>query len=176
LALDIEGLYLRYGPMVLRRCRSILRNQAAAEDATQEVFVTALRFHARLHDEAPGALLLRIATNLSLNRLRGERRHPEDADGELALRIAGAEQADGSPESRTVARNLLSKLFRADDPLAASTRTLAFMHLVDGMTLNEVARESGLSVSGVRKRLRTLRGRLVELQEGRLAELQEDLS
>ena len=176
MALDIEGLYLRYGPMVLRRCRSILRNQAAAEDATQEVFVTALRFHARLHDDAPGALLLRIATNLSLNRLRGERRRPEDADGELALRIAGAEQEGGSAESRTVARNLLAKLFRADDPLAASTRTLAFMHLVDGMTLNEVARESGLSVSGVRKRLRTLRGRLVELQEGRLAELQEDLS
>ena len=176
MALDIEGLYLRYGPTVLRRCRSILRNQAAAEDATQEVFVTALRFHARLHDEAPGALLLRVATNLSLNRLRGERRRPEDADGELALRIAGAEQEGGSAESRTVARNLLAKLFRADDPLAASTRTLAFMHLVDGMTLNEVARESGLSVSGVRKRLRTLRGRLVELQEGRLAELQEDLS
>jgi RNA polymerase sigma-70 factor (ECF subfamily) len=176
LALDIEGLYLRYGPTVLRRCRSILRNRAAAEDATQEVFVTALRFHARLHDEAPGALLLRVATNLSLNRLRGERRRPEDADGELALRIAGAEQEGGSAESRTVARNLLAKLFRADDPLAASTRTLAFMHLVDGMTLNEVARESGLSVSGVRKRLRTLRGRLVELQEGRLAELQEDLS
>jgi len=36
---------------------------------------------------------------------------------------------------------------------------------VDGMTLNEVAREAGLSVSGVRKRLRGLRGRLAELQE-----------
>lgn len=165
MALDIEGLYLRYGPMVLRRCRSILRNQAAAEDAAQEVFVTALRFHQRLHDEAPGALLLRIATNLSLNRLRGERRRPEDADGELAARIADADQDGASAESRTVARNLLAKLFRADDPLAASTRTLAFMHLVDGMTLNEVAREAGLSVSGVRKRLRTLRGRLAELQE-----------
>jgi len=165
LALDIEGLYLRYGPMVLRRCRSILRNDAAAEDATQEVFVTALRFQQRLHDEAPGALLLRIATNLSLNRLRTERRRPEEPDGELALRIAGAGDEGASAESRTVARNLLAKLFRADDPLAASTRTLAFMHLVDGMTLDEVAREARLSVSGVRKRLATLRGRLAELQE-----------
>jgi RNA polymerase sigma-70 factor (ECF subfamily) len=165
LALDIEGLYLRYGPMVLRRCRSILRNQAAAEDVAQEVFVTALRFQQRLVDEAPGALLLRIATNLSLNRLRGDRRRLEDADGELAVRIAGAEGEGASAESRAVARNLLAKLFRADDPLAASTRTLAFMHLVDGMTLDEVAREARLSVSGVRKRLRTLRGRLAELQE-----------
>jgi len=47
---------------------------------------------------------------------------------------------------------------------AASTRSLAFMHLVDGMTLEEVARESRLSVSGVRKRLRGLKGRLAELE------------
>ena len=169
MALDVEGLYLRYGPMVLRRCRAVLRNPAAAEDAAQEVFVTALRHQGRLHDEAPGALLLRIATNLCLNRLRGERRRPEDVepdpDQALALRIAGADDTAQSAEGRAVARNLLAKLFRADDPLAASTRTLAFMHLVDGLTLDEVAREAGLSVSGVRKRLRTLRGRLAELQE-----------
>jgi RNA polymerase sigma-70 factor (ECF subfamily) len=58
----------------------------------------------------------------------------------------------------------LSKLFRPDDPLAASTQTIAVMHLVDGMTLEEVAREAGLSVSGVRKRLRTARARLSQLE------------
>ncbi len=165
MALDIEGLYLRYGPMVLRRCRSILRDATAAEDVAQEVFVSALRFEGRLSDEAPGALLLRIATNLSLNRLRGNRRRPEDGDPDLMARIAGAGDGEAGAESRAVARNLLAKLFRPDDPLAASTQTLAFMHLVDGMTLEEVAREARLSVSGVRKRLRTLRGRLAELQE-----------
>jgi RNA polymerase sigma-70 factor (ECF subfamily) len=34
------------------------------------------------------------------------------------------------------------------------------MHYVDGMTLEEVARESGFPVSGVRKRLRTLKERV----------------
>ncbi len=34
------------------------------------------------------------------------------------------------------------------------------MHYVDGMTLEEVAGEVGLSVSGVRKRLRTLKARV----------------
>ena len=70
----------------------------------------------------------------------------------------------GDAESRTLARSVLGKLFGGDDPLAASTRSLAFMHLVDGMTLEEVARESRLSVSGVRKRLRGLKGRLAELE------------
>jgi RNA polymerase sigma-70 factor (ECF subfamily) len=166
LALDVESHYLRYGPMVLRRCRTLLRDPAKAEDAMQDVFVSLIRSEERLRDEAPGALLLRVATNVCLNRLRGERRRPEDAhDGDdLALRIAQADDGGGDAESRTLARSVLGKLFGSDDPLAASTRSLAFMHLVDGMTLEEVARETRLSVSGVRKRLRGLKGRLAELE------------
>jgi len=166
LALDVESHYLRYGPMVLRRCRTLLRDPAKAEDAMQDVFVSLIRSEDRLRDEAPGALLLRVATNVCLNRLRGERRRPEDAhdDDDLALRIAQADDGSGDAESRTLARSVLGKLFGANDPLAASTRSLAFMHLVDGMTLEEVARESRLSVSGVRKRLRGLKGRLAELE------------
>ena len=166
MALDVESHYLRYGPMVLRRCRTLLRDPAKAEDAMQDVFVSLIRSEDRLRDEAPGALLLRVATNVCLNRLRGERRRPEDAhdDDDLALRIAKADDGGGDAESRTLARSVLGKLFGSDDPLAASTRSLAFMHLVDGMTLEEVARESRLSVSGVRKRLRSLKGRLAELE------------
>ena len=166
MALDVESHYLRYGPMVLRRCRTLLRDPAKAEDAMQDVFVSLIRNEDRLRDEAPGALLLRVATNVCLNRLRGERRRPEDAheDDDLALPIAQADDGGSDAESRTLARSVLGKLFGADDPLAASTRSLAFMHLVDGLTLQEVARESRLSVSGVRKRLRGLKGRLAELE------------
>lgn len=166
MAVDVEGTYLRYGPMVLRRCRALLRHDARAQDAMQDVFVGLLRHGERLDDHALAGLLLRMATNVCLNRLRTDRRHPEDRDDELLQRIAATDDGsqDGSSESRTVAQNLLAKLFRAGDPLAASSRTIAVMHLVDGMTLEEVAREAGLSVSGVRKRLRTLRGRLQELE------------
>ena len=166
MALDVESHYLRYGPMVLRRCRTLLRDPAKAEDAMQDVFVSLIRSEDRLRDEAPGALLLRVATNVCLNKLRGEKRRPEDAheDDELALRIAQADDGGGDAEARTLARSVLGKLFGSDDPLAASTRSLAFMHLVDGMTLEEVAREARLSVSGVRKRLRGLKGRLAELE------------
>jgi RNA polymerase sigma-70 factor (ECF subfamily) len=46
-----------------------------------------------------------------------------------------------------------------------STRTMALLHYVDGLTLNQVADEVGLSVSGVRKRLRGLRASLIELEK-----------
>jgi RNA polymerase sigma-70 factor (ECF subfamily) len=166
-ALDVEGTYLRYGPMVLRRCRALLRHDAQAQDAMQDVFVSLLRAEDRLDETALSALLLRMATNVCLNKMRTDRRHPEDRDDDLVHRIAAADDGGaggGTAESRTLAQNLLAKLFHPDDPLAASTRTIAVMHLVDGMTLDEVAREAGLSVSGVRKRLRTLQGRLRELE------------
>ena len=167
MALDIEGAYLRYGPMVLRRCRRLLRHDAKAQDALQDVFVALLRHGDHLDDSAMGALLMRIATNVCLNKLRTDRRHPEDRDDELLQRIAAIDDGagGGSTESRTVAQNLLAKLFAPHDPLAASSRTIAVMHLVDGLTLEEVAREAGLSTSGVRKRLRRMRGRLQELHE-----------
>ena len=132
-----------------------------------DVFVALLRHGDHLDDTALGALLMRIATNVCLNKLRTDRRHPEDRDDDLLQRIAAADDGagGGTTESRTVAQNLLSKLFAADDPLGASSRTIAVMHLVDGMTLDEVARESGLSQSGVRNRLRRMRGRLQELHE-----------
>ena len=152
--------------MVLRRCQKLLRSDAQAQDAMQDVFVSILSHESRLDETAPSALLLRIATNVCLNRLRTRRRRPEDAADDLLLRIAGA----GDSEGQAVARGMLARLFGGEGPLEASSRTIAVMHLVDGMTLEEVAAEVGMSGSGVRKRLRTLRARLVELESGSVQE------
>ena len=40
--LDIEALYERCGPMVLRRCRFLLRDEDQALDTTHDVFVQLL--------------------------------------------------------------------------------------------------------------------------------------
>jgi RNA polymerase sigma-70 factor (ECF subfamily) len=39
---------------------------------------------------------------------------------------------------------------------------MAFLHYVDGLTLHETAKETGLSVSGVRKRLAGLRAKALK--------------
>jgi RNA polymerase sigma factor (sigma-70 family) len=162
LAFDIESLYERYGPMVLRRCRNLLRSESRAQDAMQDVFVAILHHQDRWEDTAPAALLMRVATNICLNILRSERTRAEDADDERLQHIASTQHAVG--EGRALARDLLRRLFRVDDPLAASSQTLAVMHYLDGMTLEEVARNAGMSVSGVRKRLDTVRARLLKLE------------
>jgi RNA polymerase sigma-70 factor, ECF subfamily len=165
LAIDVEGFYRRYAPMVLRRCHKLLRSEAPAQDAMQDVFVSVLSHEDSLEETAPAALLLRIATNVCLNRLRASRRRPEDADDALILRIAAT---GPDRDGQLAARGMLARLF--EGPLAASSQTIAVMHLVDGLTLEEVASESGMSVSGVRKRLRTLRARLEALETVAAAE------
>ncbi|MBF5045186.1 sigma-70 family RNA polymerase sigma factor [Aggregicoccus sp. 17bor-14] len=157
MAIDVDATYRRYGPMVLRRCRFLLRDEEKAVDAMQDVFVQLLNHQEALEASAPSSLLHKMATNVCLNRLRTQRRKPEDAQDELVQEIAALEDL----ESRTGAAALLQRLFGGEQ---VSTRTIAVLHLLDGMTLEEVAREVGLSVSGVRKRLRTLRSHLHTLE------------
>jgi RNA polymerase sigma-70 factor, ECF subfamily len=155
MTVDIESLYRSYGPMVLRRCRRLLRDEQKALDAMHDVFVELLRRKERLEDRGLSSLLLQTATNVSLNRLRTERRRPEDRDEELLFSIASAPEAE--PENQALARRLLDRLLHGT---AASTRLIAVLHYVDGLSLDEVATEVGMSVSGVRKRLRTLKSNL----------------
>ena len=156
--MDIEDLYRRYGPMVLRRCRQLLRDEERAMDATQDVFVQLIQRRERMTADYPSSLLYRMATNHCLNRIRDGKRRPETADEDLINQIADSDRL----EPRLTARSMLANLFGRHQE---STRLIAVFHYVDRMTLEEVATEVGMSVSGVRKRLRKLRQSLVELEE-----------
>src|SRR5512135_3751491 len=83
LSVDVEALYRKYGPMVLRRCRSLLRDEEKAMDAMQNTFVRVLKHSGRLDARAPSSLLYCIATNVCLNMMRSDRRHPQYSDDEI---------------------------------------------------------------------------------------------
>ncbi|HEY1814760.1 MAG TPA: sigma-70 family RNA polymerase sigma factor [Kofleriaceae bacterium] len=150
---DPATYYSTYGPMVLRRCRKLLGDDQTARDAMHDVFVHVLTRADALEDRAPSSLLFRIATNVCLNRLRSRKRRPEDGDPDLLAEIAEATD----PAARNAARAVLDALFRHEPD---DTAAMAVMHLHDQMTLEEVAAEVGMSVSGVRKRLSKLRTKL----------------
>lgn len=157
-SLDIEDYYLRYGAMVMRRCRQLLHDEDEAMDATQDTFLRLLRYADRLEGRAPSSLLYTMATNVCLNRIRSRGRSRSDAVGDIVEQIAvSADHSD-----RVLADHFLARLFTAEKP---DTRTMAICHYVDGMTLEETASVCGMSVSGVRKRLRGLRARGLVLKE-----------
>ena len=156
--IDVEQLYRKYGPMVMRRCRFLLRNEQKAMDAMQDTFVRVLRYQKRLTATAPSSLLYRIATNVCLNILRSEKKTSTAAGDEMLDDIASAEDLEES----FIRRAVIDRIFRSEKP---TTRAIAVMRYVDGLSLEEVAAESGLSVSGVRKRLRLLKARVLERKE-----------
>jgi RNA polymerase sigma factor (sigma-70 family) len=154
--LDVELLVRRYTPMVIRRCRQLLKDEDEAMDACQDVFVRLLERRDRLDATHPSSLLYIMATNICLNRIRDRNRHAAPTEDDELERIAAA----GTQWAESDARLVLDRLFRRHP---ASSRTMAVLHYLDGLTLEEVAAEVGLSVSGVRKRLRNLRRVLVEM-------------
>ena len=154
---DVEALWNRYGSLVLRRCRQLLRDEDEALDVCQDVFVQILRRRDVLDIRFPSSLIYRIATNLCLNRIRDRRQWPDLVEDEQLARIARLDD----PTAAVHARSILGRLFARH---RESTRLIATLHFVDGLTLEEVAGEVGMSVSGVRKRLRALRKTLVELE------------
>ena len=156
MAIDIEQLYRAYAPMVLRRCRQLLRDEERAVDAMQDAFVQLLRRRSTLVASGPSSMLYRVATNTCLNALRSERRRP-------AISLQPEERrSDDDPAARILDRLLLDEVFRQE---RESTRLMAVLHWVDRFTLEQVADEVGLSVSGVRKRLRSLRQRAAVARE-----------
>ncbi|MDR0497636.1 MAG: sigma-70 family RNA polymerase sigma factor [Treponema sp.] len=160
MAVDVAAWYEKYGPMVIRRCRALLRNDEEAMDAVQDVFVNLIGAQQRLKASYPSSLLYTMATNLCLNMLRarkGERLLSEEffaAEG--GYEPATEAEGRGSPLAQVDAE-LLVKAILEDE--SEGTRVICYMYHADGMTLKEIGEAVGLSVSGVRKKLETFRRR-----------------
>jgi len=158
LEIDVEAYYRKFGPMVYRRCRYILRDEDAAVDVMQDTFVRILQRKNRLDQRGPSSLLYTTATNLCLNRIRDRKRQGELPWEDWFDRDPAGEEW----EKRLMDDHFLERLF---GEMEESTRDMAFLHYVDGFTLEETAEQTGLSVSGVRKRLRKLREKGLALKE-----------
>ena len=65
-----------------------------------------------------------------------------------------------SPEQEVESRDALQRVFAGE---RESTRTIATLRHVEGLSLEDTAREVGMSISGVRKRLDGLRRRSLAL-------------
>ncbi len=155
LEINVADYYKRYGPMVLRRCRYLLKDEDKALDAMQDVFTKVLVNRDSLQNQYPSSLLYRIATNVCLNTIRAQHndKYVSGHNEDLLINIALYDEK----EEKLIFNNLLDIIFKREKP---STREIAVLHFVDGMTLQETADAVGLSLSGVRKRIRELRARI----------------
>jgi len=153
MAIDIAAWYEKYGPMVIRRCRSILKNEDDSIDAVHDVFVNLLKGESRLHGQFPSSLLYTMATNVCLNRLKKSKwETPRDFSGEAESQLVGLETGYEQVEAEILLEDILK-----DE--SETNRSIYFMYHVDGMTLKEIGEVVELSISGVKKRLEAFKSR-----------------
>lgn len=143
----LKQLYSTYGGAVFQRCRFLLKDPSAAEDAMQDVFARAMLNEAGFRGEAsPLTWLMKIATNHCLNVLREKRAAWHD-QYESMERVKGEAHGGAGPlEARDLVRRSLATF-------DAETQAAVVHYWVDDLTLEEVAALLGRSVPTIRKRL-----------------------
>jgi len=142
---ELDDTYRRWGGQIYRRCLKLLGDAAAAEDATQEVFVRLMRHAGRLAPEGGYlAWIYRVATNYCLNVLR------DGARLEVREPAGFTETEQENVVAQLGARELSAQLLRRFDE---ETRMIAVLSLVDGLGRDEVAEVMGLSRKTVGKKL-----------------------
>lgn len=135
----LTQLYRTYGASIYWRCMRLLGDAAAAEDATQETFMRVHRHLERTPDgEEAIRWIWRIATNYCLNELRNTKRRAEPV-AELPDRPPAA----GDLELAALADRDLARRVIARAP--EDQRAIAWLHHVDGLDQEEVARTLGVS-------------------------------
>lgn len=156
--LDIEDLYRRYGDLVYGRCRSLLHNDADAQEAMQEVFLRLWRYREGFRGDAgPTTYLFKVTTTTCLNRLRTKRRHPEDLVDDTS--VLPTSQNDTLMQQFEL-RNLLEAVLAEEDE---RTVMCVVYHYVDGLTHDEVGELLGVTGAAVRKRIGQFRARVGQL-------------
>jgi RNA polymerase sigma-70 factor (ECF subfamily) len=140
----LTELYRAYGPVIYSRCLRMLRDRAAAEDATQETFMRVHRHIDKADSRQALGWIYRIATNYCLNEIRNRNRRP--APGDL-----DPDELLGTDFSVVLAdRDLVARIVhRCPEKL----RAVAWLHHVDGLDQSEVARVLDISRRTVVNRL-----------------------
>jgi RNA polymerase sigma-70 factor, ECF subfamily len=156
-----QQLMRQHNTALFRAARSILRDNADAEDALQEAYLSAYRHLGEFRADARLATwLTRIVINQALARLRVRRRHgvvvyldtgePGSAEPlEQAMETGDSE----SPEACAMRGEMRRLLERKIDELPLAFRTAFVLREVEEMTIDEVAECLAVPAATVRTRV-----------------------
>lgn len=149
--LAFAALFERHGPMVLRACRAVLRDEHAAQDAAQAVFLVLVRKAGRLWvRDSLGPWLHQVAYRVASAA--------RTADARRRRHEAGA----ATPEARAAVwpDDLEQAIHEEVERLPTTYRTAVVLCCLEGQTLADAARRLGWPLGTVQSRLARARLRL----------------
>ena len=140
-----EIIYRAYSSPVYSVCLRFTRVPAQAEDLLQETFIEVIRSIAKFRGEAPlGVWIRRVAVSKALMFLRSAwHKRGQSLDDDWEEMMPGSQLGHGSPTQPEQAIDLDAALGN----LPAVTRTVVWLHDVEGYTHKEIAALLGKSES-----------------------------
>jgi RNA polymerase sigma-70 factor, ECF subfamily len=135
---SLAKLYTQYGALVHRRCRTLMGNEADANDALQETFMRVQRYPP-IDVAALLPWLYGVASRVCFDQLAQRRRSQP-----MAARVLGRLKELMGAVTRSTAEDTLclgGELARLDQ----TTKEMALLHWLDGLTHEEVADRTGYS-------------------------------
>ena len=170
----VRALTQRYNRRLFRVARSILRDDAEAEDVVQEAYVRAFTGLDLFRGDASfGTWITRIAMNEALGRLR--RRRPTvdwESYGENRAQTQIIDfplsAASNDPEQTMAQSEIRAVLEHAIDELPDAFRAVFVARIVEGMSVEETADLYGLKPETVKTKLHRARLLLRETLDKKL--------
>lgn len=158
-----RSIMQRYNQRLYRLARSILRDDAEAEDAVQEAYVRAFtHLDSFRGDSRLATWLSRITINEALGRLRTRRPTVDIATFEAQRTPAEIIQfpltsKSDDPERTMAQRQLLQLVEQATDNLPEVYRVVFITRVIEGLSVEDTAEILGLRPETVKTRLHRAR-------------------
>lgn len=160
-----NAIVAAYQDRVYNLCLRMLGSPQAAEDATQEAFLSAFRNVARVRGANPKPWLFRIASNACIDELRRRKRQPQlsldaparDDEDDRPLDVPDTE---AGPERRALQGELADALQAELLRLPEDQRLAVILCDVEQLQYEEIAASMRCSVGTVKSRISRGRARL----------------
>jgi RNA polymerase sigma factor (sigma-70 family) len=161
---DFNELVLVYQQQVYNLAYRIMGDPASAADAAQEAFISAFHNIGRFRGGSFKSYLLRIVSNGCYDELRRRKRRPAtsfddfgevDEDANPAL-VNGGEQPEEYAERQEMARVIQAGI----ETLPPDQRITLALSDVQGLSYQEIAEVTSVSLGTVKSRLARARGKL----------------
>ncbi len=166
-----EELVARHRDKIYARAFSMMRNEDAAIDLSQEAWVKGWQRLKQFQGEASFVTwMTRIVINLCLDQLRKQKRLRADSIEQLDEDLGGVERQmpviTPNPTERLEQNELRQRIDRAMAQLSYEHRTVLILHEFEDLEYKEIAKRMGCSIGTVMSRLFYARRRLAALLAG----------
>jgi RNA polymerase sigma factor (sigma-70 family) len=156
-------LVLLYQSMAYNLAYRILNDPDAAADATQDAFVSAFKAMAKFRGGSFKSWILRIVTNACYDQLRSKKRRPTESMDDLEMEqdhISYLRDESEQPDELVERQELNQAIQLGIQALPSEQRIVLILSDVQGLSYQEIAEITDLSLGTVKSRLSRGRAKL----------------